>query len=286
MLPSAFRPLVDISADPGQGGLWFIFQTGCLLVRCEGDTPCVPRLAAGSALPVPVGTPTLIGVLGITPCWAVEADAAAMVPVGWQFEGLRRLFNRLSDEIVAIAGRALQWLEFERTHRFCGVCATPMENHEGGHSRRCPKCEHTVYPCIAPAMMVLIKRDTTRGRELLLARNVRAPGPFYSALAGFVEPSESIEGCVHREVCEEVGLTVRNLRYFGSQSWPFPHSLMVAYVADYEQGEIVCQASEIVDAQWFTLQSLPQLPHRLSIARRLINSQIAEIDPTHAALRV
>jgi NAD+ diphosphatase len=192
------------------------------------------------------------------------------------FEPLRGLFNRLPDEVLAIAGRAIQILEFDRSHRFCGACANPTLLHEGGRSRRCPACGETSYPRVAPAMMVLIKRDAMFGRQLLLARSPRFPAGMYSALAGFVEPSESIESCIHREAFEEVGLRVRNIQYFGSQSWPFPHSLMIAYVADYDGGEIQCQEGEIEDARWFTLDALPQLPHRLSIARRLIDGVIAQ----------
>jgi len=141
-----------------------------------------------------------------------------------------------------------------------------------------------MYPRIAPAMMVLVKRDTPTGRELLLARGARFPAAFYSALAGFVEPSESIEDCIHRETREEVGVRVRNLRYFGSQSWPFPHSLMVAFLADHDGGEILCDPSEILDAQWFPLDRLPPLPFPFSISRRLINHAIAEVAPDHPAL--
>ncbi len=250
----------------------------------EAGQPVLPQ-PMSEGPPVPTGAPVLLGLSGTTCCWAAEA-LIEEAPVGWAFEGLRGLFNRLPDDLLAIAGRATQLLEFDRTHRFCGVCATPMVAHEGGRSRTCPTCGHTVYPRIAPAMMALVKRDSLRGRELLLARNVRFPGAMYSALAGFVEPSESVEDSVHREVREEVGVSVGKLHYFGSQSWPFPHSLMIAFMADFEAGEIVCEEGEIEDARWFPLDKLPQLPHRLSIARRLINATIAEVDPHHPVLKV
>ena len=132
------------------------------------------------------------------------------------------------------------------------------------------------YPRLAPAVMALVTRDTAAGREILLARGTRFQTPIYSALAGFVEPSESLEDCVRREVHEEVGLRVGELRYFGSESWPFPHSLMIGFLAEYREGEIVCQPDEIVDAQWFSPQRLPLLPHRLSLAHRLIEHAIDE----------
>jgi NAD+ diphosphatase len=207
---------------------------------------------------------------------ALESIQAHAPSKGLRFEPLRALFNRLPDDVLAIAGRAIQMLEFDRSHRFCGACASLTKLHEGGRSRRCPACGETSYPRVAPAMMVLIKRETMFGRQLLLARSPRFPAGMYSALAGFVEPSESIESCIHREAFEEVGLRLRNIQYFDSQSWPFPHSLMVAYVADYDGGEIRCQEGEIEDARWFTLDALPQLPHRLSIARRLIDAVIAQ----------
>ncbi|MGC4119901.1 MAG: NAD(+) diphosphatase [Myxococcales bacterium] len=148
---------------------------------------------------------------------------------------------------------------------------------DAGRARRCPRCEAVFYPRIAPAMMVLITRDGPSGRELLLARGTRFSIPLYSALAGFVEPSESLEECVHREVREEVGLRVRELRYFGSQCWPFPHSLMVAFLAEWDGGEIVCDPGEIGEARFFPVNALPpMLPHRLSVARKLLEAAVAE----------
>ena len=287
ILPSHFDPLWSAPPDTGDDGLWFIFHRSNLLVVTGSPQPMLP-------LPVDVLCGTLainreqarfVGMLGHTPVWTARASHDR-APEGHAFENMRMLFNRLPDDLLAIGGRAVQMLEFDRSHAYCGACATPTDIHEGGRSRKCPACGETYYPKVSPAMMVLIKRDTADGRELLLARSSRFARGMYSALAGFVEPSESIEECIHREAFEEVGVRVSNLRYFSSQGWPFPNSLMIAYVADYESGEIVSQEGEIEDAQWFTLDALPQLPHRLSIARRLVNAVIGEIDPGHPALRV
>jgi len=234
---------------------------------------------------VPVTDRHFIGMLDGVACMAASCNNDIEPPAGFVFETLRGLFNRLPDNFLAIAGRGAQVVEFHRTHRHCGVCAAPTEVDDFGRARRCQACDEIAYPRIAPAMMVLVKRDTDHGRELLLARRARFASPIYSALAGFVEPSESVEDCVHRETFEEVGIRVCNLRYFASQSWPFPHSLMIAFTADHESGDIACAAGEIVDAQWFPLDNLPELPSRLSIARRLINMAIAEVAPDHPVLR-
>jgi NAD+ diphosphatase len=130
-----------------------------------------------------------------------------------------------------------------------------------------------VYPRLAPAVMMLVRR----GRELLLGRSPHFQPGVYSALAGFVDPGETLEDCVAREVMEEVGVTVGKLRYFGSQSWPFPHSLMIAFFADYAGGDIVPQSEEIEDAQWFNVDALPELPMAISISRRLIDAAVGEI---------
>jgi NAD+ diphosphatase len=287
ILPSDFEPLWAAPASAGQDGLWFVFHRSNLLVYTEHSTPMLPMPAdvLSGSLEIDREGARFVGMLRDTPVWAARS-ASDRAPAGHGFENMRGLFNRLPDDLIAIGGRAVQMLEFDRTHRFCGACATPSEIHEGGRSRKCPNCGETYYPKVSPAMMVLIKRDSPNGRELLLARSARFARGMYSALAGFVEPSESIEECIYREAFEEVGVKVHNLKYFSSQGWPFPNSLMVAYVADYESGEIVPQEGEIEDARWFTLDHLPGLPHRLSIARRLVSHVIAEVNPDHPALKV
>jgi NAD+ diphosphatase len=285
ILPARFLPLWSAPAGASHDGLWFVFQRGNLLTYNAHDPPMLPLPRDALAAAEDQRAARFIGMLGDTPCWAARArDACA--PADHAFENLRTLFNRLPDDLLAIAGRGVQMLEFDRTHRHCGACATPTELHEGGRSRRCPSCGETYYPKVSPAMMVAIKRDGPGGRELLLARSARFPRGMYSALAGFVEPSESIEECIHREAFEEVGVRLGALTYFASQGWPFPNSLMIAYVADYATGEIVPEEGEIEDARWFALDALPQLPHRLSIARRLIAAVIAAVAPDHPAARV
>jgi NAD+ diphosphatase len=280
-LPASFTPLWSPPASLPTSGLWFVLEGGKLLTSLAADALAVP---AGERPPLPVDDARCIGLLGDVPCWAARTRVPA-APPGFTLEPLRALFDRLPDEHVAVAGRAAQALEFDRTHRHCGACATPTRESDGGRARRCPACGEVYYPRIAPAMMVLVTRRGPAGTELLLAAGTRRVAPVYSALAGFVEPSESLEDCVRREVLEEVGLQIRGLRYFGSECWPFPHSLMVAFLAEYAGGEIRCQESEIADARWFPVSRLPALPHRLSVARRLVDHAVAEAqrDPRPSA---
>jgi NAD+ diphosphatase len=243
----------------------FAFVDGKLLLP-EADTPALQpqRLQGFETL---AQARHYLGRLDGKDCWALQLRE---VPDGWRGTALRAAMLQFPDALMGVASRAAQVLEWDRAHRFCGVCGTPTELQAHERSRKCPACGHAAYPRLSPAMMVLI----WRGRELLLARSPHyAPGMF-SALAGFVEPGESLEECVHREVAEEVSVTVRELRYYGSQSWPFPHSLMVAYTAQWAGGEVVPQEDEIEAAGWFDIDALPGIPPRFSIAGHLIRDTI------------
>jgi NAD+ diphosphatase len=209
-------------------------------------------------------------------CWAAEAPKDSPAPAGTSWEGLRTLFSVLDDAHFALAGRALQLVDWDRTHRFCGRCGAPTEAKREERVRVCPACKLSAYPRVAPAVMALIKRKS----EILLARSPHFPPGMYSALAGFVEPGESLEQCLAREVEEEVGVRISNTRYFASQSWPFPHSLMIAFVCEYAGGEIRPQEGEIEDAKWFEVLQLPKLPSKISIARRLIDGVCQELGRT------
>jgi NAD+ diphosphatase len=265
--PSGFRGIVSLEPTKIEpDSLVFCFKGSELLVDASSTMPCV---AFDSSECLAVGT------LHSKAVYAQQLDSEFAVPRGMRLAGLRGLFGLLPDETVALAGRALQVLEWDRTHRFCGACATPTIRSTSERVRRCPACGQSNYPRIAPAMMCLV----TKGAEILLARNANFPPGRYSALAGFVEAGESVEDAVHREVFEEVGIEVTNLRYFASQFWPFPHSLMIAFTAEYASGELRPNETEIVDAQWCSRENLPQLPPRLSIARALIDTTLERIAP-------
>jgi NAD+ diphosphatase len=268
-------------------GLWFVFHGDRLLVELgppdprPSDDPRVRERPSWARLPLQKNNNPLwsepdrtlyLGELGPLACWAAEVPPGE-APPGYGWVGLRALFSVLEDAHFALAGRALQLLQWDRDHRFCGRCGTPTEPRAEERVRVCPACKLSAYPRVAPAVMALVRR----GRELLLGRSPHFPAGMYSALAGFVEPGETLEQCVAREVEEEVGVTVTNLSYFTSQPWPFPHSLMIAFVCDWSGGEIRPAEGEIEAADWFDVLQLPKLPSKISIARRLIDSVSEEI---------
>jgi NAD+ diphosphatase len=249
---------------------WFAFRGSELLVRDEGSAAALPGGGEWEVLGLATGRVHSVGRLGGSVCWAVELTEDAEPPAGFSFQGLRRLWGLLEEEAWRIAGRAVQILDWDRNHRFCGRCGSETVPQETELARKCSRCGLQHFPRLSPAVIVRVER----GKEILLARSPHfAPG-VYSTLAGFVEPGESLEGTVHREILEEVGITVTNLRYFGSQPWPFPNSLMIGFVADYGFGDLTPQPGEIEDAGWFTVDNLPGLPSRLSIARALIDEFI------------
>lgn len=196
--------------------------------------------------------------------FALADDFAA--PDGYRLEGLRDAYHGLSREEFRAAGTARQKVVWHSTHRFCSRCGAVNELHEHHEAMACPACGQLHFARVAPAVIVLVQR----GREALLGRSPRFREGVYSTLAGFVEPGETLEECVHREILEEVGVLVTNLRYFGSQPHPFPNSLMIGFTADWLSGEIRADPTEIEAARWFTRDDLPDLPHEMSIARALI----------------
>jgi len=264
-----FVPGIEPPASEASGTLWFAFVGDRLVVRIDGHLARLPvayelGIAPGEAEPLYLGS--LEGLL----CFALEL---VDVPAGLAAEGLRTVHGLLPDEVFGVAGRAAQIVEWDRTHRFCGRCGAPTERLERERARHCPACGYDAYPRLSPAVITLVHR----GSEMLLGRGRRFPQPMYSTLAGFVEPGESLEEAVAREIREEAGVEVRDVRYFGSQPWPFPHQLMVGFTAAWDGGDIEIDEEELVDARWFTRDDLPLLPPSMSISRALIDWAIAEL---------
>lgn len=196
------------------------------------------------------------------------------VPEGFRLDGLRVAYHSLPEADFRAAGTARQKVQFRRRTRFCAGCATPVEPHDvHEEALYCTGCGRLHFAPVSPAVIVLVQR----GEKALLARSPRFHEGVYSTLAGFVEPGESLEDCVHREILEEVGVRVTDLRYFGSQPHPFPHSLMVGFVARWLEGEICIDEDEIEHARWFDPDELPALPHPMSIARALIEDFVARV---------
>jgi NAD+ diphosphatase len=261
-------------------GYWFIFAGEKLLVRQVGERMLVPLLAGPSELGLALERVIYLGHVEEhgeqTPCYAAEVSSAAVLPDGVAAHGLRGLYESLDEPFVGIAGRAVQLVAFDRTNQYCGQCGSRMVDEAHERAKRCPQCGLTVYPRLSPAIIIAVTRRIDGHLHILLGRNHRFPTGRYSVLAGYVEPGESLEECAAREVCEEVGVDLENIRYFGSQPWPFPNSLMIGFTAEYAGGDIKLEESELADARWFTANQLPGIPPPYTIARRLIDWFVRE----------
>ena len=246
---------------------WFIFAGQTLMVLEDGASVSIPLIVDPASLGLSPIRERYLGTLAGRHCYGVAVPEDSTIPSKMGFYGLRYLYERLAEPLFAIAMTALHLLVWEETTRFCGRCGREMAPAKEMNARECSGCGMLAFPRISPAVIVLVERDG----QVLLARSPRFTADFYSVLAGFVEPGETLEDTVHREIEEEVGIKIRNVRYFGSQPWPFPDSLMIGFTAEYESGEIRIDKAEISEAGWFCPEKLPAIPGKISIARRLID---------------
>jgi len=251
---------------------WFIFQENKLLIDQSPESVTLPFLIDLSELGLIGIRQNYLGQLDHRLCYAAEVAEGTIPPVGMAFEGLRQVYGRLDEDLFWIAARAVQIIDWDRTHQFCGRCGVPLRTKSDERAKACPQCGLLHFPRLAPAIIVLVER----GNQLLLARSRHFMPGMYSVLAGFVEPGESLEEAVVREVKEEVGIEIKDIKYFGSQPWPFPHSLMIGFTAAYAGGEISLDDKEIEDAGWYTVEKLPRIPGKISIARKLIDGFLAK----------
>lgn len=265
---------INARAD-GLGDGPTIFSIGeKLLISGEG----LPRWSEVEELARDVSGGTELRTLGVfdgAPIRLVVADALASVPSPMRLERPRNLMflfaGSQTELTIALVGQ--QYAHFLRTHRFCGVCGVRTTPKPGEHAQHCVSCDRDIYPHVAPCMITLVHD----GPRILLSRAPRFPKGMYGLSAGFLEPGETLEQCVHREVREETALEVKNLRYRGSQPWPMPSQLMVGFFAEYEGGTLVPDPVELEEAAWFHVDELPMLPPPISIARHLIDSYVLEL---------
>ncbi|MCP5028421.1 MAG: NAD(+) diphosphatase [Actinomycetia bacterium] len=245
-----FDPLVHPPAGFEGTAIYIAVRKGHVLVDDEtGELPTIDP-------DVPHTSRHFLGLIDGTAVWGLDVHDDHHPSDDWRFVHLRQLYGGIPEHHWVLAGRAEQIATFERTHQFCGQCGSPTEPHERDRARVCPACGHMAFPRLTPAVIMRI----TRGDEILLAHGRQFPGRFFSTLAGFVEPGESLEHAVAREVREEVGIEISTPQYFSSQPWPFPHSLMIGFTAEYESGEIAIQEEEIVEAGWFAADAMPPSP--------------------------
>jgi len=255
-------------SEQSEPAWWFVFKNDALLVKLSEDAAYIPCVTNPEQLFLKPIRTQYLGTLEGAHCYSAEIDEQDdLIPDGMSFRRLRSLYEALPEEMFWLAGRAFQIMDWDRTHQYCGKCGHPTQSADEERAKVCPECGLTNYPQIAPAIIVAVVKN----RQLLLAHAKRFPKGLYSVIAGFVEPGEKFEDCVRREVKEETGIEVKDIRYFNNQPWPFPNSLMVAFTAKYAGGEIRADEVEITDAGWFTADNFPLGPTKISIARKLID---------------
>lgn len=203
---------------------------------------------------------------------AYRIDLPLLGNESYEMCGLRQSFYKLSEEEYLKAGKCHELLYWDQNTKYCGVCGGLMKFHTD-ISKRCEHCGKEVWPQLATAVIVLVRK----GDEVLLVHANNFRTDFYGLVAGFVETGETLEEAVHREVMEETGLHIKNLKYFASQPWPYPCGLMVGFTADYDGGKIHLQRSELSKGAWFDKDHLPHIPEKLSIARHLIDDWLEHI---------
>ena len=269
-LKNRFIPAVQ-KATVGSTGHWFIFSEDKLLVTAASSSPFEENTFAPDSIGLEPEFTILFGHYNSVPCFlgvidpSQKTDSMAAV-------GLRSLFGVVDEDYFSLAGRALQILHHQREHIYCSKCATPMKDRQEELARFCPSCGFICFPRVSPAVIMSVVKDD----HILLGRSPHFQKDMYSTLAGFVEAGETLEEAVCREVHEETSIVIEQVNYVTSQPWPFPHSVMIGYSAQYRDGEIKIDRKELEDAGWFHYKNLPKLPSKITIARLLIDNFITE----------
>lgn len=267
-MTTLFRSARDFRLTTDNPHRALLFYKDRLVVKTTDAGLEIPRPQELASSGLTSDTRLRLGTIGDRTYIGWTVSHAPDLPEGLALAGLRSLFGRLPDADFQMAGYAMQLLHWVADNRHCGRCGNRMALEQEERALICTACQNSLYPRISPAIIVAITSD----HRLLLARSGRFPGKrMFSVIAGYVEPGETLEDCVQREIMEEVGLTVRRIRYFGSQAWPFSGSLMVGFTAEHAGGRITVDGREIIEADWFTRDRLPEIPGKISIARQLID---------------
>ena len=242
---------------------WFIFFNDQLLLQKKGETYTIPYSINP---PVPVKNVLEVSLLEDMPACTASVDTPLEETAEYLPMGLRASYDYLDPILHKIAGKAYELIYWDQHSRFCPSCGTKTVM-QTTISKQCPNCKYEIYPVVSPAILVLIRK----GDAILLVHARNFKGSFYGLVAGFLETGETLEECVRREVMEETGLEINNITYFGNQPWPYPSNLMVGFIADYVSGTIRLQDEELSEGAFFTKDNLPELPRKLSLARKMID---------------
>ena len=262
-----FKILSSAFKESKSNDLYFTFFRGSILIKKDENTLNIPGFDEIKKLNIQYGDEFILGEIGEKSCFAVEASSEIKLTGNFELIPLSDMGPLIDEELFLIAGRANQILNWDNTHRFCGKCGSKTENKKDEMAKVCPKCNHVMYPVICPAIIV----GVTKGDKILLAHNKGFKNNMYSLIAGFVEAGEDLKSTVKREVFEEVGIKIKNIKYYKSSPWSFPNSLMIGFFAEYESGEIKVDGNEIVHANWFTKDNFPNIPKKFTIARKIID---------------
>ena len=263
-----FIPSIEPAKESSKDDLWFVFNNNKLLFVTENNGIKIPVKSNIKNLDINQSSTLYLGTFCGVPCYTSLIKEDDNLPKNMIFKDLRSAGTFIEEELFLVCGRASQIMNWHKTHKYCGRCGSETDESITERAMVCPKCGLINYPRISPAIIVAI----TKGEEILLAHNNNFSKGVYSLIAGFVEPGETLEQCVKREVCEEVGIRVKNIKYFSNQPWPFPSSIMIGFTAEYASGEIKPDGVEIGDANWYSINRLPNLPTPISIARKIINA--------------
>lgn len=248
--------------------LWFLFQDKMILIKDDINKFSIPTFKEVKEFIDRLEIKYHLGKLNGIDCLCGEINSAVKISGKMKFIPLRQSASVLSTELLEVAGRGAQIIHFHKTNKFCGVCGSKNKFVEYEFAMKCESCNYVSYPQVCPAIIV----GVTKGDKILLANNKSFPKGLHSNVAGFVDVNETLEECVKREILEEVNIKVKNIKYFSSQPWPYPNSIMIGFTAEYESGEIKVDGKEIIHANWYDKNNLPILPDKTTIARRIIDS--------------